>query len=101
MSDLEFALDGLYACGWWPSDDDRCLQSGDGRWYPEESLILEAFASSVIKPQINESSSSEAVEVLWSSFKGGRQSVHGRSRSEAMILAFTDHYRQTHAQVTS
>lgn len=101
MSDLGFALDGLYACGWWPSDGDRCLQNADGRWYPDETMILQFFAQSLIHPQICQSPASGAVEVLWSSFYGGRQSVHGRFRMEALILAYTDLYRQTHARVHS
>ncbi|MBL4697530.1 MAG: hypothetical protein JKX70_01720 [Phycisphaerales bacterium] len=101
MSDLGFALDGLYASGWWPNDGDRCLQSSDGRWYPSEALMLEFFAQSIIRPTIRQSSVSSAVEVVWSSPKRGRQSVHGRSREEALILAFTSLYQETHTQIPS
>ena len=98
MPDLRFALDGLYACGWWPSDGDRCLQHADTRWYPDESMILEYFAESIIHPQIRQSLSSSAVEVFWDSPTRGRCSVHGRTREEAMILAFITLYQETHAQ---
>lgn len=101
MSDLGFALDDLYACGWWPSDGDRCLQHEDGRWYPDESVILAAFSESIIRPQFRQSSASASVEVVWSSPTRGRQVVRGRSQDEALILAFTSLYRETHAQIPS
>jgi hypothetical protein len=101
MLNLGFALDGLYASGWWPANGDRCLQSSDGRWYPGESMILESFASSIARPQIRQAQSSSAVEVIWNSPKRGRQSVHGRSRQEALILAFTNLYLEMHAQAPS
>lgn len=101
MPDLGFALDGLYACGWWPHDSDRCLQFTDGRWYPDDSMILEFFAQSITHPKVRNSVSSSAVEVVWSSPTRGRQSVHGRSREEAMILAFTSLYQESQAQALS
>ncbi len=101
MSDLRFALDDLYASGWWPSDGDRCLQYEDGRWYPDESVILAFFGKSIIHPQFHQSSASASVEVVWSTATRGRQAVRGRSREEALILVFTNLYRETHAQTPS
>ncbi len=97
MPDLDFALDGLYACGWWPKDGDQCLQHTDGRWYPGESMILDSFAELFAVPDIRKSPSSIAVEVVWRSPRRGRQSVLGRSREEALILAFTSLYLEIHA----
>ncbi len=94
MPDLGFALDGLYACGWWPTDDDRCRRYTDGRWYPDEPMILESFAELETFPDIRESTFSGAVEVVWRSSRRGRQSILGRSREEALILAFTSLYQE-------
>jgi len=99
MSDLGFALDGLYACGWWPSESDQCLQHSDGRWYPKESLIESTFAQSSIHLQIHQSPSSSVVEVVWISNSSGRQVVRGRSRDEAFLLAFTSLYIGNHMQM--
>ncbi len=96
MPDLGFALDGLYACGWWPGDGDRCLQYTDGRWYPDESMVLESFAELDTFADIRKPTSSIAVEVVWRSPRRGRQSVLGRSREEALILAFTNLYLEIH-----
>lgn len=48
MSELDFALDGLYAAGWWPSEGDHCLQAADNRWYPSQSMVLAYFRQSGI-----------------------------------------------------
>jgi len=95
MSDLGFAIDDLYASGWWPASSDRCIQFDDGRWYPDESLICQYFAQSIARPKIKPAVSSQTVEVHWYSPASGQQSVLGRSRTEAMILAFTSLYRES------
>lgn len=94
MSDLGFAIDGLYAAGWFPASDDSCLQYEDGRWYPDESMILQCFAESIACPKIRTVVDSRAVEVTWYSPTSGRQSVHGRSRTEALIVAYTSLFRE-------
>lgn len=95
MPDLIFALDELYASGWWPADSDQCVQSQDGRWYPNESMIISTFAMLILSPRIVTSPRSGAVEVVWSSTRHGQHRIHGRSREEAMILAFTTLNRET------
>ncbi|MDF1808595.1 MAG: hypothetical protein P1U42_02770 [Phycisphaerales bacterium] len=97
MSDLGFAIDDLYASGWWPASGDRCIQYDDGRWYPDESLIGQYFAQSIAHPKIKPTGSSHTVEVHWYSPTSGQHSVLGRSRTEAMILAFTSLYRESQA----
>lgn len=96
MQDLGFVLDGLYAAGWWPSEGDRCLQDTDGRWYPDEAMMLESFAQTTSNTHILASEHSASVEIVWSSSDQNRQSVHGRSRTEALILAFTRLYIESH-----
>ncbi len=96
---LGFAIDGLYACGWWPNNEDQCLQDTDGRWYPGESMIIESFAQSACHPKVRKMDQSHAVEVIWHSPKRGNQSVLGRSKHEALLLAFTSMY--TESQIES
>ena len=100
MTDLGFAIDGLYASGWWPAESDRCALSQDGRWYPEELLILEQLNAAYIDLMLTESTISSAVEVEWVSPHRGRQSVHGRSKGEALILAYTHFYQESHPELS-
>lgn|GEM_PF-2999246 len=95
--DLDFALDGLYACGWWPGGGDGCDRAEDGRWYPSEAMVLQSFAAESIGVRVRESLVSDAVEVVWDSRAGGHQVTHGRSRAEALILAFTSLQHDLHA----
>lgn len=89
MSELDFVIDGLYACGWWPGQGDGCVRHGDGRWYPSEAMVLQSFAAGAISVRVRGSLVSDAVEVVWDSRAGGHQVTRGRSRDEALILAFT------------
>lgn len=101
MQDLMFALDGLYASGWWPADGDHCLQSQDGRWYPNESMIMSSFAMLILSPRIVTSSRSGAVEIIWTSSRFGQHRIHGRSREEALIIAFTTLYQESFVGATT
>jgi len=89
MADLDFALDGLYAAGWWPGDGDDCQQSPDQRWYPSPGAILNAFAQQSIDLVISMPLCGHPVTVRWHSTHGGLQTVTARGQTEALILAYT------------
>ena len=95
VDELSFAIDGLYATGWWPADGDCCLLSTDGRWYPSESMIRGYFTQSLVPCKITDSSESASVEAQWKSLNRASQSVRGRTRQETLILAFTKLYVET------
>ena len=97
MDELDFAIDGLYAIGWWPADGDCCLRAEDGRWYPSEAIIRGYFAQSLVQLNITDSSSSASVQARWKSLNRASQSVRGRSRQETLLLAFTKFYAETSA----
>ncbi|MFG0245811.1 MAG: hypothetical protein ACF8MF_07165 [Phycisphaerales bacterium JB052] len=88
MHDLGFALDGLYAAGWWPSDSDDCQLSDDSRWYPSHKAILDAFAQQGIDLMITMPLSGHPVTVRWATPESGVQTVTARTQTEALLLAF-------------
>lgn len=89
MAELDFALDGLYAAGWWPEDGDDCRQSPDHRWYPSPETILNAFSRQSIDLVISMPLCGHPVTVRWHSVQGGLQTVTARTQTEALILAYT------------
>lgn len=89
MDELEFAIDGLYASGWWPSDEDCCLQARDGRWFPSESMIQAEFTKEFVNLTISNSAESASVVASWKSLSRAPRSVRGRSRQETLVLAYT------------
>ena len=95
---LDFAIDGLYAAGWWPDDSDQCIQAHDGRWYPSESTVQTYFAHAFVRLIIKDSVSLASVQASWKSFCRAPQSVRGRSRQEAVLLAFGMFYAEFDAQ---
>ncbi|MAO21711.1 MAG: hypothetical protein CMJ25_13255 [Phycisphaerae bacterium] len=88
MHDLGFALDGLYAAGWWPSDSDDCRLSEDSRWYPSHNAILSEFTRRGIDLVITMPLSGHPVTVRWSTPQSGAQTVTARTQTEALLLAF-------------
>jgi hypothetical protein len=99
MYDLEFAIDGLYAAGWWPADNEDCLQADDARWYPSTHQVHEAFAQSGIDISITMPSCGHPVTVRWSSSGCGHCTVTAQTRCEAMLLAFTQLYTSTRISI--
>ena len=89
MDDLGFVIDGLYASGWWPGPDEVCLQSSDGRWVPSEATILTAFAQLASPLTVHKDSETCATQASWSMLGRGTETVRGRSRQEALILAYS------------
>ena len=89
MADLDFALDGLYAAGWWPQDGVDCRQNPDQRWYPSPETILNAFAQQNINLTISMPLCGHPVAVRWHTARSGTQSVMARNQAEALILAYT------------
>ncbi len=98
MDGLDFAIDGLYAAGWWPEDSDQCIQAHDGRWYPSESTVQAYFVHAFVQLTIKDSASLASVLASWKSFCRAPQSVRGRSRQEAMFLAFGMFYAEFHVE---
>ncbi len=95
MSNLGYALDGLYSAGWWPSDSDRCTQLDDGRWMPNSACILEAFGDYGFQIRVVTCDESARCRVEWARWGGVRGSVMGRCQPEALLLAFTELVRMT------
>ena len=93
MTDLAFAIDGLYAAGWWPSDSDDCRLSNDSRWYPSLDSILDTFAGNGIDLIISMPLSGHPVTVGWHTAKSGPQTVTAQTQTEALLLAFSRTYR--------
>ncbi len=89
MDDLGFVIDGLYAAGWWPGSEEVCSQSSDGRWVPSESTVLAAFVQSASPLTIRFDSDSRATHASWCILGHGRETVCGRTRQEALILAYS------------
>lgn len=99
MSEECFALDGLYAAGWWPSQGDRCTLRDDGRWGPDETLILDAFSASGITLVIRRSLTHRVHQVCWRTPRGGQETVMAKSRQAALTLAFVRLYTATSQRV--
>lgn len=95
MSELDFALDGLYAAGWWPTQSDPCLQSPDQRWYPCPDMIRDHFAGAGIdlveRTRIND----RHVTLSWVIPGHGREAVTAQTHDSAYLLAFTHLYKQS------
>ena len=93
MSELDFALDGLYAAGWWPSESDPCLRSQDDRWYPSLDLIRANFAKSGIELHSRTAPAGHPFSVTWEIPGHGQETVTARTEESALLLAFTELYR--------
>lgn len=93
MTNLAFALDGLYAAGWWPSSGDDCQLSEDQRWYPSPSSVLEFFTRRGTDLEISLRLDVHQAAIRWHTPESGPQSITAATQTEALILAFTDSYR--------
>lgn len=93
MSDLDFALDGLYAAGWWPAQRDRCLQAPDHRWYPAPETIRAAFADAGIMLMERSGGHEHLLTLSWAIPGHGWESATARSRAAAYLLAYTHLYQ--------
>lgn len=87
--DIAFAVDGLYSAGWWPSDGESCVQSADGRWYPDEAASTEAFARAGWRVQFMASRCGSAVRAVWRAPSGGRGVIVAGDPISARILVHT------------
>lgn len=97
MTDMTFALDGLYAAGWWPSDGDDCRLSDDHRWYPSPETILDAFARNGTDLYISMPLIGHPVTVRWQTRQSGSQTVTAQTQTEALLLAFSRSFSVTPA----
>ena len=93
MSELDFALDGLYAAGWWPSESDACLQSQDNRWYPTQGMIRANFAASGIDLDCRKARDGRPVSISWEMPGHGRETITAKSEESALLLAYAQYYR--------
>lgn len=96
MSELDFALDGLYAAGWWPSEGDHCLQAADNRWYPSQSMVLAYFRQSGIDLRQAACSPGRPISLSWEMPGCGWETVTAKSHTVAHLLAFTHLYQSAH-----
>ena len=97
MSELDFALDGLYAAGWWPGESDQCLQSADQRWYPSPEMVRASFCRSGIEIREQSNATDLHVSLTWEIPGHGWEAVTARSEAVALLLAYT-HLYQTEAR---
>lgn len=93
MSELDFALDGLYAAGWWPSQSDHCLRSHDQRWCPSPDAIREAFAKQGADLIDRTDQGDKHHTLAWHVSGHAWETVTAQSESAAYILAFTHLYQ--------
>ena len=98
MSELDFALDGLYAAGWWPSQGDICLQTTDHRWYLSPDAIRVLFEKH--NAELNERSdiAGKHLTLSWYIPGHGWESVTARSQSAAYLFAYTHLYQVTNRE---
>jgi hypothetical protein len=101
MSELDFALDGLYAAGWWPSKSDRCLQSQDQRWYPTPQAIHQAFTRAGIDLKTHTTGIGRTISISWAMQGHGSETVIARTEEAALLLAFTHLFQCEHRSETS
>ena len=96
MSELDFALDGLYAAGWWPSESDRCHKSQDQRWYPTPETMRQAFARSGIDLDTQCTGKGRPISISWEMHGHGCEKVTARTEETALLLAFTHLFQCEH-----
>ena len=89
MPNMAFALDALYAAGWWPRDGDDCLKGSDGRWHPSPDSILSSFAHQRVDLEISMPLCGHPVTVRWHTPSAGSQTVTARTQTTALLLAFS------------
>jgi hypothetical protein len=93
MSEIAFALDGLYAAGWWPSESDPCLQSDDDqRWYPTPSSIRAQLSRCGIDTEVSTPPEGHPTSISWSCPRYGSERVTARTETAAWLLAYTHLY---------
>jgi len=89
MPDLAFALDDLYAAGWWPMPGDDCLKTPSGRWYPTPDLVRSRFRERGIElTELNDHSQS-VHKLIWNCPESGMTAMIARDPQVIAILAFT------------
>jgi len=88
MPGLSFAIDALYAAGWWPVQGHGCVQAPDGRWFPEQDEVMRCFAEAGITPTLRQHGTGRVHELTWDSPRTGRQRVLAGSPEEATIYGF-------------
>lgn len=93
MSELDFALDGLYAAGWWPTQNDHCLQSPDQRWYPAPDAIRTEFTKQGADLIKRSEQSENHCTLAWHVSGHAWESVTTQTESAAYILAYTHLYQ--------
>ncbi len=101
MSGLGYALDGLYSAGWWPGDGDGCIQSEDGRWMPEHTLIIEQFSQAGFQIRVSGNTMNERCRVEWARWGGIRGSSVGRNRTEALLIGYAELIRMNSSMFTA
>ncbi len=89
MTEMAFALDGLYAAGWWPSVGDDCRRSADDRWIPSASTIYNAFAAAQIELRIVTPVSGHPITIRWNTPGRGPCTITARDPDVALIMAYT------------
>jgi hypothetical protein len=103
MSELDFALDGLYAAGWWPSEGDQCLKSSDHRWYLTPDAVRDAFSHEGIDLLDRSNGSHRHITLTWEIPGHGSETVTAQTESAACLMAYTHLYqaskREDHAPI--
>lgn len=93
MSEIEFALDGLYAAGWWPRESDPCVQAAcDQRWYPTIDFIRATLESMGIQIRIERPVEGHPVSIAWSSTRYGCERITARSEDAAWLMVYSHLY---------
>lgn len=87
--DTEFAIDELYAAGWWPGDADTCERGPDGRWYPDDAATRHAFAAHGWTVRYHTGRAARSVRAEWVAPDGSHGAAIAHDARTARIMAYT------------
>ena len=95
--DLAFAIDELYSAGWWPEPGVSCLQSDDGRWYPDDAVIASEFEQASWRSTMSVARG-DTIRVTWVGQGGIRGAAIASDQVSASILALAALVRSTRSE---
>ena len=87
--DTEFAIDELYAAGWWPGDSDTCERGPSGRWFPDEAATRHAFAARGWTVRYRQCRTASSVRAEWHAPDGTHGAAITHDATAARIMAYT------------
>ena len=92
---LEYAIDELYATGWQALDSSACTHLTDGRPFPTEQAIKDAFAHAGFDLSIRRIQLFDCSRAEWRDASGSPiGAVVGQTHNEAAVFALAQLRRQ-------